>query len=402
MHELRIASIGNVDSAKSTTISCIANNIIDNGRGSARSKILKHKHEGDTGRTSSITQYYINNNDKVIGFIDLAGHEKYLKTTMSGLTGSMIDYGMMTIGGERGIIGMTKEHLSMAIGLNIPLFFIITKIDIAPQDKIDNILEKIAKIMATNAGGNKKTIIIRDSDNISELDDWTNNKICPIFLTSNKTGYNLTNLRNFIYSLKSRETWINPAIDYNEDINKILRIDDVFNVKGVGIVISGLVKQGTISVDDKLFVGPFNGQYKRILVKSIHDNFRTSVKTLGIGKSGCLNIRFLDNKNIGRKDILRGMIVILKHKAIWEFEAKVLIIKNTTTIRKNYEPIIHCGTVRQSAKICSMNKEILRSGDTAIIHFRFLFHSEYIEVGTQLIFREGNTKGIGKITKIIA
>ena len=63
MHELRIASIGNVDSAKSTTISCIANNIIDNGRGSARSKILKHKHEGDTGRTSSITQYYINNND---------------------------------------------------------------------------------------------------------------------------------------------------------------------------------------------------------------------------------------------------------------------------------------------------------------------------------------------------
>jgi len=314
----------------------------------------------------------------------------------------MIDYGMMTIGGERGIIGMTKEHLSMAIGLNIPLFFIITKIDIAPQDKIDNILEKIAKIMATNAGGNKKTIIIRDSDNISELDDWTNNKICPIFLTSNKTGYNLTNLRNFIYSLKSRETWINPAIDYNEDINKILRIDDVFNVKGVGIVISGLVKQGTISVDDKLFVGPFNGQYKRILVKSIHDNFRTSVKTLGIGKSGCLNIRFLDNKNIGRKDILRGMIVILKHKAIWEFEAKVLIIKNTTTIRKNYEPIIHCGTVRQSAKICSMNKEILRSGDTAIIHFRFLFHSEYIEVGTQLIFREGNTKGIGKITKIIA
>ena len=32
MHELRIASIGNVDSAKSTTISCIANNIIDNGK----------------------------------------------------------------------------------------------------------------------------------------------------------------------------------------------------------------------------------------------------------------------------------------------------------------------------------------------------------------------------------
>ena len=34
--EIRIASIGNVDSAKSTTISCISNDILDDGRGSAR------------------------------------------------------------------------------------------------------------------------------------------------------------------------------------------------------------------------------------------------------------------------------------------------------------------------------------------------------------------------------
>ena len=47
-NEIRIASIGNVDSAKSTTISVIANNILDDGKGGARSKILKHPHEKDT------------------------------------------------------------------------------------------------------------------------------------------------------------------------------------------------------------------------------------------------------------------------------------------------------------------------------------------------------------------
>ena len=31
--ELRIGVIGNVDSAKSTTISCLSNNILDNGKG---------------------------------------------------------------------------------------------------------------------------------------------------------------------------------------------------------------------------------------------------------------------------------------------------------------------------------------------------------------------------------
>ena len=95
------------------------------------------------------------------------------------------------------------------------------------------------------------------------------------------------------------------------------------------------------------------------------------------------------------------MIVTEKYKSTHNFLAKVLIIKNTTTIRKNYEPIIHCGTVRQSARICSMDKEVLRSGDTATIHFKFLFHPEYMEIGTQIVFREGNTKGIGKIIKVI-
>ena len=56
--EIRIASIGNVDSAKTTTISVIANKTLYNGRGKARKHIIKHPHEESTGRTSSITQHF--------------------------------------------------------------------------------------------------------------------------------------------------------------------------------------------------------------------------------------------------------------------------------------------------------------------------------------------------------
>ena len=48
MEEIRVAVLGNVDSAKSTLISTITNKILDDGRGSARSKIFKHKHEKET------------------------------------------------------------------------------------------------------------------------------------------------------------------------------------------------------------------------------------------------------------------------------------------------------------------------------------------------------------------
>jgi len=399
MQEIRIAAIGNVDSAKSTTISCIANNIKDNGRGFARSKIFKHKHEQETGRTSSLTQYYTNINDKVLGFIDLAGHEKYLKTTMSGLTGCLLDYSMVTIGGERGIVGMTKEHISLSLGLNIPLFFVITKIDIAPEDKIDTIINKIKKIMATRAAGYRNAIVIKDNYDSVYLEDWHIKKVFPIFLISNKTGYNLNNLRDFIYKLPSRFLWNTDSINLNK--NKTFCIDDVFKVKGVGLVLSGYVKEGRVSVDDKLYVGPFDGIYKKIIIKSIHNNFRTNVNSLSIGQSGCLNIRFTEQKNVSKTDILRGMIVTKNYVSVREFEANVLIIKNTTTIKCKYEPIIHCGTVRQSAKICNMDKDLLRSGDVANIHFRFMFRPEFVEKGCKIVFREGNTKGIGKITKII-
>ena len=45
---------------------------------------------------------------KVITFIDLAGHEKYLKTTIFGMTGHAPDFCMLMVGANAGIIGMTK------------------------------------------------------------------------------------------------------------------------------------------------------------------------------------------------------------------------------------------------------------------------------------------------------
>ena len=70
--EIRIASIGNVDSGKSTTISVLSKNIRDNGKGLARLNLLKHPHEKITGRTSSIAHSFIKIIDNIYTFIDLA------------------------------------------------------------------------------------------------------------------------------------------------------------------------------------------------------------------------------------------------------------------------------------------------------------------------------------------
>ena len=50
--DVRIAVIGNVDSGKSTMIGVLTSGECDDGRGSARSRILRHNHERSNGRTS--------------------------------------------------------------------------------------------------------------------------------------------------------------------------------------------------------------------------------------------------------------------------------------------------------------------------------------------------------------
>lgn len=52
--DLKIGVAGNVDAGKSTTIGTLTKNIVDDGRGKARVHVFTHKHEIDSGRTSSV------------------------------------------------------------------------------------------------------------------------------------------------------------------------------------------------------------------------------------------------------------------------------------------------------------------------------------------------------------
>ena len=46
---------------------------------------------------------------------------------------------------------------------------------------------------------------------------------------------------------------------------------------------------------------------------------------------------------------------------------------------------VHCGSLRQTAQIQKMSQECLRTGDKALVHFRFIKHPEYIKPGLRLV-----------------
>merc|ERR1711977_778143 len=83
-----------------------------------------------TGKKNKIWPDIVANSEKIVHLLDMCGHEKYLKTTMHGLTSQYPDYCVVVIGANMGIKKMTKEHIGIAQLLDIPMFIVFTKTDL--------------------------------------------------------------------------------------------------------------------------------------------------------------------------------------------------------------------------------------------------------------------------------
>ncbi|UJR27923.1 hypothetical protein I4U23_009183 [Adineta vaga] len=415
--EVRVAVTGNVDAGKSTLLGVLTHGVLDDGRGVARQKLFRHKHEVETGRTSSVGNdilgfdaqgVIVNRPDthgnqaldwtdicqraaKVVTFIDLAGHEKYLKTTVFGMTGHAPDYAMLMVGANAGVIGMTKEHLGLALALGVPVFVVVTKIDMAPPNVLQETMRLLQRILRST-GVRKIPLLVQNNDDvITCATNFTSERLCPIFQVSNVTGENLDLLKKFLNLLSTRmEACLDEPAEF--------QIDDLYAVPGVGTVVSGTTLKGIIKLGDNLQLGPDPlGQFKSVQIRSIHRK-RMPVKECKGGQTSSFALR-----KIKKSELRKGMVLLspaIPPVAYWEFEADLLILHHPTTISAKYQAMVHCGSIRQTATIISMSVEHLRTGDRAQVRFRFIKSPEYLRLGMKLVFREGRTKAIGSISKL--
>jgi GTPase len=441
--ECTIAVCGPVDAGKSSLIGVLTSGQLDNGRGWARNKILVHPHERETGRTSNISynpliykkhldSVRLSNpkeksdnlfnfklthdknswSSKVVSFIDLAGHEKYLKTTIFGVTGLFPDYGIVVIGANTGITKLTREHLGILLYLRIPIIITITKVDLAPRQVYQNLCNQLKKLLGRNTYG-KVLYFISDSEkNNEETDHYLthmigNQDIIPIISISNKAGTNIENIHRILYLLPPRDKWSQV-----KTLGSVYYIDSVYVVQGIGLVLSGTNKGNPIKIKQKLYLGPFNGQFKEVQVRSIHNSLKQNVDETGQGVQSCIAIKTVNQKDVIERSMIRkGMVAIddinkYKNNVVKSFYARINILHHSTTIKSGYSPIIHCGPIRQSAKIDldfiadENDNKLLRSGDNKIVRFNFKHHSEFIEENMIFFFRDGLTKGVGQVLKI--
>ena len=428
LKEIRMAVIGNVDSGKSTLVGCLTKGIKDDGRGYARKFVFNYQHETETGRTSSIAEEIIGfkdgkivsagrinekknvawkeiatKSDHVITFLDLCGHEKYLKTTMYGVSALMPHYAIILIGANMGAQRMTKEHIGIVVSLGIPFFIVLTKIDISPKEKKEKTITNINLILKS---GLQKTVfnVKSPSEAAFAAKGIYDGNLVPIFQISTVTEEGMDNLRTFLSKLTPKFTTFNDfsLLKTPKDKTEML-LDNAFNTK-FGCVHAGVIVSGKIEVNQKLLIGPTSdGEFKLVQIREIQF-LRVNVKELCCGNSCSVKLKSLDkNFELSTNNFKKGMVLLdpgTKLEPTMEFEVEAVIVHHSSTIKVGYQSVVHCHVIRQTCSIVEMDKEYLRSGDKGIIKFRFMKKPEFMHVGDTILFREGRTRGKGKITKI--
>eukprot|EP00835_Amoeboradix_gromovi_P002325 NODE_130_length_18488_cov_0.389961.p2 type:complete len:412 gc:universal NODE_130_length_18488_cov_0.389961:9609-10844(+) len=362
LEDVRVAVIGNVDAGKSSILGVLTKGKLDDGRGKAREVLFKHKHELLTGRTSSVGMEIMGfdeygaqilknkmtwdevacSSSKMITFLDLAGHEKYLKTTVYGLSSSQPDYAMLMVGANAGMIGMTKEHLGLTLLLNIPSIIVITKIDMAPPDILKQTINQLQKILKSS-GCRKLPMFIRTNNDVIKvaLNFTGSERICPVFMVSNVTGEGIDLLKLFLNILPSTQILHTPSQSFENTSSVSYEITESFSVPGVGCVVSGHLLTGTVSVGDMLLIGPDkNGVFINTQIKGIHRK-RVSIHTAMPGQGVSFAL-----KKVKRNQIRKGMVIVSKdvdtNKHVTrEFEAEILVLHHSTTIAVNYQTMLH-------------------------------------------------------------
>lgn len=438
----RIAVVGNVDAGKSTLIGTLTTSFLDDGRGSSRTAIMKHRHEIESGRTSTASSHLLGfrhsgepiaGRDKIrankmksedeiaresyriITLMDLAGHEKYLKTTIHGVSSGFADYGLILVNSRHPPTHMTQHHLNLCCSFGIPIIVVFTKIDGCPEHALSTSKKELTKLLKSPEIGRRPFAIKTEQDIMTSIGKL--HTLAPMIDISCVTGEGLNLLHKMLFCLPKRRR-------HEKKVDRPFEflVEDTFlNVPGVGSVVSGFVNAGELNVGShcNVYVGPTDdGTFLKTVAKSAHVA-RINTSHVTAGQSACL--AFSLSKEL-RKKLRRGMVVLQESPtATKEFDAEICVLKGEgTTIRRSYQAYVHILNVRQSAfarniEIVNNNalglppshnaKEdnegiVLRPGSRAKVRFEFAQRPEYIRPGMRMLFRDGRVRGVGIITGI--
>src|SRR5580698_5104400 len=243
MKHVIVGTAGHIDHGKSALVAALTGTDPD-----------RLEEEKRRGITIDIGFAFLNLGEIRIGFVDVPGHERFVRNMLAGAGG--IDLVLLVVAADESVKPQTREHFDICRLLGIRSGVIaLTKSDLAEPDVRGPFLEG-----------------------------------APIIEVSAKTGAGLDALKAAIESAAQSA----PGKDSTRHFR--LPIDRAFVMKGFGTVVTGTLVSGSIRTEDEVELFP---QQRRLRVRGLHSG-GSAVAQAVAGQRTAVNLAGIELEELHR------------------------------------------------------------------------------------------------------
>lgn len=282
-----IATAGHVDHGKTTLLQAIS--------GINADRLPEEKRRGMTIDLGYA--YWPQPDGRVLGFIDVPGHEKFLANMLAGVGG--IDHALLVVACDDGVMAQTREHLAiLRLSGHPALTVALTKADRVDEARVEEVRQQLDEEL-TRQG-------------------WQQ---APVFVTAAPQSQGIDALRAHLLALRPDEHAVTRRFR--------LAVDRAFSVNGAGLVVTGTALGGQVAVGDTLWL---TGADAPVRVRGLHAQNQPAEQAQA-GQRIALNI----SGDVSKDQVARGDWLLAQKPPI--AAERILVALDKDLPIKHWQPL---------------------------------------------------------------
>jgi selenocysteine-specific elongation factor len=338
-----IATAGHVDHGKTALIRALT--------GTDTDRLPEEKRRGlsiDLGFA-----YQTLPDEKSLGFVDVPGHEKFIRNMLAGVGG--IDLGLLVVAADDGVMPQTREHFAILNLLGIEQSVVaITKIDRVEKDRVVEVQQQIEALFGDAGREDIRVYAVcaPDNEGVDVLKDA---------------------LAKRAQAISAR-----PLAGHFR-----MAIDRVFTLKGVGIVVTGMVFAGSAGIDDKLVL---SADRSSVRVREIRAHDQQSDRA-NAGERCAINIvgRGVSENSVRRGDWLIDANLFVPCRRI---DVNLSVLASEPGPLKHWTPThLHIGSAHFSARVAVLEGGSIAAGEQGLVQL-VLEQNAFVVHGDRFVLRD--------------
>jgi selenocysteine-specific elongation factor len=252
----------------------------------------------------------------VIGFVDVPGHERFIRNMLAGVCG--IDFVLLVVAADDGVMPQTVEHLHILDLLGISRgIAVITKIDRVPPERTEQVRAAVTSLLAP-----------------------TRLACIPVLAVSAVSGAGIESLRESLVAAAREQAARSAEGQYFR-----FAIDRAFTIAGSGTVVTGTVFNGAVAVGDRLVVSP-KGTPVRVRTVQMRG---LPAQRAQAGQRCALNLTGADLDTVARGDWLVDEAI---HAPTRRMDVRISVLASEAEALKHWTPVhVHLATADVSARV---------------------------------------------------